>query len=127
MNSLYIIYAPPQAENPLLSIVLAFIEDQALAEAEMHKAYNKCFLRPEATHISFASKEELYQFALFLTQEYSVHEAILLSTQDFNMAIENVHNLANLQNLFQKFGQVISNPEINQKKKSFFTKMLSKK
>jgi hypothetical protein len=82
---------------------------------------------PEADHdqLTFASLDDLKNFSLRVAQELQDREVRLISVQDYNIGVDGARDLAQYQQIFQSFGEVIMNEEARKKKGGLLGKLFS--
>jgi hypothetical protein len=126
--SLYLIYNFQTSQNqdmdfkPASYCVVYFFSDDGFLDDDLLKEMSKTV--PDADHkqLTFLNLDDLRNFALRVGQELSVREVRLISVQDYNIGLDGAKDLASYRTIFNKFGDLVINPDVS-KKKSFFGKI----
>jgi hypothetical protein len=75
----------------------------------------------------FNNLEELGVFALNICIEVRSPEVFILSVQDYNNGIETISEVRGFKDLFRRYGNCITNPELPIEKNNLFSRLFSKK
>lgn len=122
MKNLVLIYnfqtSQNQNENftPAKYGVVYFFSDEGFLPRELLTEMAKSIPEANLSELSFLSLDDLKSFALRVTEETEANQVRLLSVQDFNIGVDGSKGIKSFQNIFQKFGDVIQNPNAKAKK-----------
>lgn len=72
--------------------------------------------------LEFQSLEDLGRFSLQVCQELRSPEVFVLSSEDYNQAVEATRDIRNFRDIYRRFGHSILNPEFKKDKQGFFGK-----
>jgi len=106
--------------------VLYFFSDIGhISENTMNKVYAEFpkFIDIQGDYY-FKTLEDLGRFAGLMCAELEAPEVFILSVQDYNLGLEATSDLRGFRDIFRRYGSVVENPELKDKKKNLFSKIL---
>jgi hypothetical protein len=103
-------------------IVYCFTKEGLLRSEILVSIQNKINTPETDTPLAFRTLEEVQLFAMDALKEIGCAEANLISTQEFNIALETVFHRDEMINFISKLGQKIVLPSDQITKKSFFSR-----
>jgi hypothetical protein len=99
--------------------------DTEFASEEILQEIKHSLLQEERSY--FRTMEELQQFALLVVQKFRASQIILLSVEDYNLAVESVHDLVEYRELFKQHGEVVKSGETLHRPRLLLHKLFSKR
>lgn len=125
MKNLILIYNFLASQNqneeftPAKYGVVYFFSDEGFLPRDLQIEMAKSVPEANYNELSFLSLDDLKKFALRTAEEVESDQVRLLSVQDFNIGVDGSKGIKSFQNIFQKFGDVIQNPNAKKKKGIF--------
>lgn len=95
--------------------VVYFFSDEGFLPRDLLVEMAKSIADANYNELSFLSLDDLKGFAMRVTEEVEAGQVRLLSVQDFNIGVDGSKGIKSFQNIFQKFGDVILNPNVKKK------------
>jgi hypothetical protein len=128
LTNLKVIYhfgPDPKAEIPDLTgsyqVELVLNEDGELNVDQQALSFETVVGKPAHFPLTFSSMEDLKQFAIELCKVQKAAEVFIISTQDFNIALQTVKNRQDLQDAFRRYGLTLANEDILKKGGAWFS------
>jgi hypothetical protein len=108
-------------------IIYFFSEAGFITKSTLTSIYKKLVpLYTEREMLTFDDLELLGQFALKVCMELQAPEVFVLSVQDYNIGMESVRDVRAYKELFRRYGNCITNPELENERQSVFKRIFSK-
>jgi hypothetical protein len=133
LKNLKLIYHFGQDQNsdiPELSgnyQILYFISEDEIIDLDfIIPFFETCLQKPTSIPIQFSSFEDLKKVALSLCIGMKAAEMFLISSQDYNLALQSVQNPLDLKESFRRYGLTINNEEVLGKSRGGWLSSLSK-
>ena len=127
LNLIYHFQASQNQNNewkPASYHVIYFFDNNGFLDQKMLQELSKSIENADHIHLTFLNLDDLKAFAMRVAQELKASNVRLLSVQDYNIGIDGSKDRASYLEMFQKFGELIANEELN-KPKGFFGKLFS--
>lgn len=121
----------PDGATSLYEVLHFFSESSDLPEDLLENVYRDHFgdeydsQKSNSLRFYFHSLDDLGEFALKVCEQVHVSEVLILSSDDYNLAIESCYDLKGFRDVFRRNGTSIVNSSLSSGKKNIFGKLFT--
>lgn len=120
-------YLPYEKEGKIQScykILNFFSETGNVEESTLNSVLENFTSNGPNNWICFDNLDELGNFAMEVCKKLEGPEVLILSAQDYNLAVENTQDIRGFREIFRRYGTCLENPN-KTVKKNVFTKLFN--